>query len=233
MSKVINIEDNNYGFDRNKLIGALALKYTSPIVSVPFIAKNESESVIYELCKRTNLETHDDEIYINGDLITVDMQKSLIIDELVNLAEEDLNNDNNDLYFGSTTIYRLRMTISRDNNRIVFYNQGDGAKVLKDHYEKEQGLYNRWIHVKVDIRPYAPEANDASCDANYSQVYITFDNDTVIEEKVGPYSKTTLSTGLLALDGLANSMIMNGESTTCWAKPIYIDNVKMSGLVTK
>jgi len=138
-----------------------------------------------------------------------------------------------DLYFGSTTIYRLRMTISRDNNRIVFYNQGDGAKVLKDHYEKEQGLYNRWIHVKVDIRPYAPEANDASCDANYSQVYITFDNDTVIEEKVGPYSKTTLSTGLLALDGLANSMIMNGESTTCWAKPIYIDNVKMSGLVTK
>ena len=101
MSKVINIEDNNYGFDRNKLIGALALKYTSPIVSVPFIAKNESESVIDELCKRTNLEMHDDEIYINGDLITVDMQKSLIIDELVNLAEEDLNNDNNDLYFGS------------------------------------------------------------------------------------------------------------------------------------
>lgn len=138
-----------------------------------------------------------------------------------------------DLSFGSTAIYKLRMTISRDNNRIVFYNQGDGAKVLKDHYEKEQGLYNRWIHVKVDIRPYAPEANDASCDANYSQVYITFDNDTVIEEKVGPYSKTTLSTGLLAMDGLANSMIMSGESTTCWAKPIYIDNVKMSGLVTK
>lgn len=101
MSKVIKIEENDLNIDVSKLMGSLMLKEANPIASIPFVAKGEIDLIREKLCKKANFDSRDDGIYINNILITEEMQKYIISEELVKLAEFELNNDNNDLYLGN------------------------------------------------------------------------------------------------------------------------------------
>lgn len=137
MNKVIDTQDNDYGFDNNKLIKTLVLKYTNPLVSVSFVAKNENDLVREELCKRANLVSREDNFYINGQLITKELQKQLISEELVHLAKEDLNNDNNDLYLGGIIKNILKdMTIKHIDKDKFLLTEAD---LIKGLYGIEEG----------------------------------------------------------------------------------------------
>ena len=101
MNKVININDNNYGFNKDKLINALVLENIDPIVSVPFVSRNESDLVVSKLCEKANIEKRGNEFYYDNILITDDIILSVICNDLSSIAEDDLSKEDTDLYFGN------------------------------------------------------------------------------------------------------------------------------------
>ena len=138
MERLISVEDNLYGFNKDKATGGLLLKYLDPCVSVPIVLVNETDLIKEELCKRTNIENSDGGFYLNGDLITKNMQKSIIVKDLVKLAEEELNNANNDLFLGNIIKKILKdMTLKHVDNDKFLLTEADLIKGLYGITEEE------------------------------------------------------------------------------------------------
>lgn len=97
MNKVVEV-NNNFGLNKDKLLGALMLKYANPIVSIPFVSLNDS---VDDLCKKANIEKRDNDFYYNDNLITRDMKIGSVVSSLYKLAEEDLSSEKNDLFFAN------------------------------------------------------------------------------------------------------------------------------------
>lgn len=109
--KIKNIDDNN-DLNERHLLNALVLKYLNPIVSIPFVCKNENQKKIENLCKRANIIYKDNAFYDeHNNLINRDVIIDIISDDLCTSAKLFLESDDDKLYHANMIKYILRNNV--------------------------------------------------------------------------------------------------------------------------
>jgi len=106
--RVSSIDENIYGINGNKLLNALVLNYANPLVSIPFLSKNEDEEKIKDLCQRVKMSYKDGNFYdVNDNLIDRNIMIDAITTDLCSSSKVFLDSKEDKMYHANMVKYVL------------------------------------------------------------------------------------------------------------------------------
>lgn len=133
--------------------------------------------------------------------------------------------------FGEYAMANVRIAASGESYRLIVYDSDQNNKNVYDS-KTHTNLYDRWIPVKVETRPYFETSVDAdgntkeTVNRNYSEIFIYFDNQLVFHKLDS--TATGYNTALNSWGGCEGRIYINGVSGKYSHRAIYIDNLRAS-----
>ena len=133
--------------------------------------------------------------------------------------------------FGDSAMAHIRLGVSKETNRFIVYDQQGGGSVYNN--TKYTNLYDRWIPVKVETRPYFETSVDSdgntveTVNENYSEIFVYFDNQQVYHKLDSTY--TSYTKALTNWGGCEGRIYISGiDANNSYSRAIYIDNLRAS-----